>query len=253
MKEYFICAPAYAAKTRFIPAHLIYRIKNGRLLREQIPLTLHGGLMVIGRISEGFGNISELVTSMVRECLRFDFSGVLLALTPIPDAEATEFAQAVIRAFHAKNLVVYLPLTYAELCDGARFLAPGIISSGTFSGYLRDLAEKHVKTRLALELSCEALDFPAPPGENAPGKHLTPKVLRETLDSTCAMTFYSADLCCNYFTYIDTQNQAHFVIFDTAESLLSKKALAEKAGFDAVFYLIPPQNDTVLRKLTSPL
>lgn len=249
MKDYLVCAPAYALKTRFIPAHLIYRIKNGHLLREQIPMTLRGGLMVIGRVSEGFGNISELVTQMVRECLRFDFAGVFLALSPVPTAETTEFAQAVIQTFHAKNLVVYLPLTYASLCDDARFLVPGMISSGSFSGYLHDLSEKHTKTRLAIELSCEALDFPMPPDGNMPGKHLTPKILRETLESTCAMTFYSTDLCCNYFTYVDSQNQAHFVIFDTAESILAKKALADEAGFDAAFYLIPPKNDTVLKKL----
>lgn len=249
MKEYLVCAPAYASNTRFTPAHLVYRIKDGHLLREQIPLTLRGGLMVIGRMDGGFGKISELVTHIMRECIRFDFSGILLALPPVPTADATEFAQSVVRAFQIKKLAVYLPVTYATFCSDACFLVPGAISTGSFSGYLNELCEKHTGIHLALELACEAMDYIAPPDSNAPGARLTSAALHELLDTTSAMTFYSTDLCCNYFTYSDTQNQLHFVLFDTAESLLAKKELAQAAGFDAVFYLIPPKKSAVLRKL----
>ena len=227
MKEYLVGMPSPTEQTRFIPAHMMYCIRDGRLLRERSPLSLHGGLMAVGRVTGALPDASALADQLVRECLRLDFSGVLLALPPVPTTPCAKLA---------------------SFAPEARLLVPGMIAAGSFFEYLRALCQKHGGAQLALELCCEALDF-SMPVDHTPGKYLPPDALHSLLDASGAMTFYSSALCCNYFTYADAQGQTHFVVFDTAESLRSKRDVARTVGLDAVFYLIPPGNEHALSKL----
>lgn len=248
MKEYLVGMPSPTEQTRFIPAHMMYCIRDGRLLRERSPLSLHGGLMAVGRVTGALPDASALADQLVRECLRLDFSGVLLALPPVPTTPCAALAETVAQRCAAKRLNAYLPMTYASFAPEARLLVPGMIAAGSFFEYLHALCQKHGRAQLALELCCEALDF-SMPVDHTPGKYLPPDALHSLLDATGAMTFYSSVLCCNYFTYADAQGQTHFVVFDTAESLRSKRDVARTVGLGAVFYLIPPGNEHALSKL----
>ena len=239
MKEY-IFTPPKVKNTRFTPAHLIYRIANGRLLREQIPLSLRGGMMVIGRIDKT-PDIS-LCSSIVRECMRFDFEAVLAALSPIPRDDDIAFAHSLHESLSKKDIPLYLPLPYINECDVA--IVPGFVTEGKFSEQLKEMCRNHAPSSLALELSDTPLDFIMPMKSLFP---ITYDKLHTLLEQTGAMTFYSADLCSNYFTYSDSST--HLITFDTAQSLINKKNIAMSLGFNSCIYALSPQNLSIRQKL----
>ena len=55
--------------------------------------------------------------------------------------------------------------------------------------------------------------------------------------------FSSRDLCAHYFTYMSRSTGAHFVLFDDAESLRQKRALAQEVGIRQFFLLYPEVAD----------
>ena len=58
--------------------------------------------------------------------------------------------------------------------------------------------------------------------------------------------FYSADLCARYFTY-NREGEAHFVLFDDADTLNQKLRLGVGMGFQAAFLMWPEVQDIAPR------
>ncbi len=239
MNEYLICTPDYAKKTRFIPAHLIYKIENGHLFRQQIPISLNGGVMVIGSIC-GALNIA-LAKRILTECLRFNFSGVFLALPPLPEDASLDFARELCDLLVSKNIKLFLPLTYSA-CNSAMLLVPAINTSSSFHNYLEDVCIRYSPERLVLELSTQPIEFKIPQKEPNFGVPISFEQLKELIHG--AMTFYSHDLCTNYFTY-----DSSFIVFDTPETFAVKRKIAESFGINSCFYLVNLKNTAILEKL----
>ena len=240
MKEYLVCKPEYARKTRFLPAHLIYKIENGRLMREQIPVSLNGGVMVVGKI---VGELDFLLArKILTECTRFNFHGVMLALSPIPDKNAVAFADELCNLLKSRKISLYLPLTYSD-CTDAILLIPAITNSFGFADYLNKICSEHPSRKFSLELSAHAIEFKIPQKESIQGTPVINEYLKKLLNSG-VMTFYSRELCTNYFTY-----DGSFFVFDTPETLKVKKEIAESLGISSCFYIISPQNTVFLQKL----
>ena len=239
MREFLLCTNELASKTRFIPAHFIYKIKDSRLLRGQIPINLRGGMMAIGRIEGALP--PSLASSIASECLRRAYIGALVALPPVPSKESVDFAKALATLFSAKKLELHIPISYSFCCN-AHFLLPGMIHSGSFYDYLNDTKEKP----LSIELSCCAFELQIPRGESA--VPISQDELNSALSQSGAMTFYSDKLCTNYFTH-----DGKFILFDTPETLAVKRKVAESVGIDTCFYLISPKNKTALAKLEAQI
>lgn len=240
MKEYLVCKPEYARKTRFLPAHLIYKIENGHLMREQIPVSLNGGVMVVAKI---IGELDFLLTKKIlAECTRFNFRGVMLALSPIPDKNAVAFADELCNLLKSKKISLYLPLTYSH-CTDAILLIPAITNNCSFSDYLKEICAEHPSRKFSLELTAQCIEFKIPQKESVHGVPISNKRLKELLESG-VMTFYSHELCTNYFTH-----SGSFFVFDTPETLKVKKEIAENLGISSCFYVISPKNTVFLQKL----
>ena len=240
MKEYLVCKPEYARKTRFLPAHLIYKIENGRLFREQIPVSLNGGVMVVGKIC---GELDFLLTrKILAECLRFNFHGVMLALPPIPCDNTLSFSIELSSQLKKKGITLFLPMTYSA-CNDAVLLIPAMTNNASFYNYLNNICLKHPARKFSLELTSDAIEFKIPQEENSQGIPIPGDKLKELL-SDDVMTFYSHDLCTNYFTC-----KGSFYIFDTPGTLMSKKNVAKALGISSCFYVISPKNTAFLQKL----
>lgn len=64
-----------------------------------------------------------------------------------------------------------------------------------------------------------------------------------TLRERCgAAVFFSEELCANYFSYT-AQGRAHFVLFDTAETLRCKLRLGRERGMETAFLMYPEVSD----------
>ena len=56
---------------------------------------------------------------------------------------------------------------------------------------------------------------------------------------TGSQTFFSRELCAKYFTYTDSENRAHFVLYDDPSTLEAKLAQLAGCGVQTVFALFP--------------
>ena len=73
-------------------------------------------------------------------------------------------------------------------------------------------------------------------------KMLTPEELASLRERCGAAVFFSEELCANYFSYT-AQGRAHFVLFDTAETLRRKLRLGRERGMETAFLMYPEVSD----------
>ena len=71
---------------------------------------------------------------------------------------------------------------------------------------------------------------------------LTPEELSARRERCGAAVFFSEELCANYFSYT-AQGRAHFVLFDTAETLRCKLRLGRERGMETAFLMYPEVSD----------
>ena len=73
-------------------------------------------------------------------------------------------------------------------------------------------------------------------------RSLTPEELASLRERCGAAVFFSEELCANYFSYT-AQGRAHFVLFDTAETLRCKLRLGRERGMETAFLMYPEVSD----------
>ena len=125
--------------------------------------------------------------------------------------------------------------------SGRRLYVPERFSGGTLRERLSDAAARYGTQRIALDCQRLAMDFvlPCRSGEGTP---LTPEELSARRERCGAAVFFSEELCANYFSYT-AQGRAHFVLFDTAETLRCKLRLGRERGMETAFLMYPEVSD----------
>ena len=85
------------------------------------------------------------------------------------------------------------------------------------------------------------MDFrlPARTGE---GRSLSLEDFRKLTERLNPSVFFSQDLCARYFTYAQ-DGDAHFVLFDDADTLRQKLRIGAAMGFSAAFFMWPEVQD----------
>ena len=79
------------------------------------------------------------------------------------------------------------------------------------------------------------------------GFHLRQQ-LRQQMDALRPSVFFSRELCARYYTYMDRDTGAHFVLFDDGDTMLCKVEVARRAG---VSVFLAPYED--IRDCAGPL
>ena len=210
-----------------IIAHHRYRIgSNFHLLRAVSP-PVQGGLMVVCDYGyDGCSFQSHFVQEVLWECSRQKFSGVLFDFetSPPPLRQCVVHLDAV---FSDYPYTLYITEPYVPCAPSGKVLISSAISGGTLTARITQAVEHFGTDRvvLALERSAEDFTIPAPSGCGTP---LSSCHLENLLHQTGSSVFFSRELCTNYFTYLDRQEQAHFVLFDTTETLLRKMEIARR-------------------------
>ena len=202
-------------------AHVAYRIGPGSaLLRQSLLLQTKGGLLSVSdRQAPFIDSPEDLRDAVLRECGRRGYSGVLLDFEEAPRRDRTAFVSALAPALSSSRRALFLPEGYAGAAPGAG--------------------------RLALDVQRLRMDFrlPARSGEGEP---LTGEALAALMERENPAVFFSQDLCARYFTY-NREGEAHFVLFDDADTLNQKLRLGVGMGFQAAFLMWPEVQDIAPR------
>lgn len=229
-------------------AHVAYRVGPGSvLLRQSLLLQTKGGLLSVSDRGAPFIDSPEaLRDAVLRECGRRGYAGVLLDFEEAPRRDRAAFAAALAPALAAGRRTLYLPERYAASAPGATALLCTAISGGSFSQRLQEAAAQAGGAgRLALDVQRLRMDFrlPARTGEGDP---LTGEALEKLMEREKPAVFFSQDLCARYFTYA-REGEAHFVLFDDADTLNQKLRLGAGMGFAAAFLMWPEVRDIAAR------
>lgn len=226
-------------------AHMAYRVGGGpHLFRANLPVPAHGGLMMIDDAGfDGRGEPTEFCNEVLRECSARGYTGVvcdfersltlsgriLSALSPLLDRQGWP---------------LYVTEQYARCSDTAKVLIPTAISGGSLHQRLSEAAAQYGADRVALAVERSAEDFflPSPTGQGTP---LSREELQRRIEEKAPSVFFSSELCAHYFTYMNRENGAHFILFDDAASIRKKLHIAR--SLDIADALLPyPEVEDIL-------
>ena len=224
-------------------AHMAYRVGGGpHLFRSSQPNPPRGGLMYIDDGGfDGRGTPDAFCQEVVRECAARGFGGVICAFDrklPLLSAVVEQLGPMLVR----QGRSFYVSEPYGRCTATGRVLIPTALSGGSLRQRLSEAAERYGAGRVALAVERTAADFflPSPDGQ---GRPLTREELKARLEERSPSVFFSDELCARYFTYMNRQSGAHFVLFDDAGSIRKKLRLAEVLGIDRALLCWPEVSD----------
>lgn len=224
-------------------AHVAYRVGGGpHLFRSNLPIPVRGGLMYIDDSGfDGRGTPDTFCQEVVRECSARGFGGVICAFDrnlPLLAAIVAQLGPMLVR----QSRSFYVSEPYGRHTATGRVLIPTALSGGSLRQRLSEAAERYGTGRVALAVERSAEDFflPSPNGQ---GRPLTREELAAKRKELSPSIFFSDELCARYFTYMNRQSGAHFVLFDDAGSIRKKLRLAEAMGIDRALFFYPEVSD----------
>ena len=223
--------------------HMAYRVGGGpHLFRSSQPIPARGGLMYIDDGGfDGRGTPDAFCQEVVRECAARGFGGVVCAFDrklPLLSAVVEQLGPMLVR----QGRSFYVSEPYGRCTATGRVLIPTALSGGSLRQRLGEAVERYGAGRVALAVERTAADFflPSPDGQ---GRPLTLEELKARLEERSPSVFFSDELCARYFTYMNRQSGAHFVLFDDAGSIRKKLRLAEALGIDRALLCWPEVSD----------
>ena len=221
---------------RFCPVRAAYRL-GARLLSAVGNTAVQGGLMLVGDSRE-CGPDDVLARDILRECLRRNYDGVVLDWYHNgPDRGTLTALMGQLCLQYDRRL--FVPERYAAHAPRATVLLNTAVSGGTLHSCLSEGVRRFGAERLALDLERLRLDFVLPMSTNV-RRPLTATELRQLREGKSV--YFSEELCARFFTY-RTGSESHYVLFDDAQTLRKKAALAENMGIHEGFFMLPEVSD----------
>lgn len=218
------------------PVWLAYRVDPTlHLLRLHNASSFQGGVMAISTCPEpSAGDPVQLCRSILGECARHSFRGVLLDLDH-PSVHYERLAHLLVRELPRRSVTLFLPECLAPCAPGCRVLISSALSGGSLDQRLLEAVERHGADRVVLAVEPAAEDFtlPAPTGC---GKPLTKQELADLRGSLRPNIHFSRPLCTRYFTYC-RNDTVHVVLFDDDTTIAQKLTCARRCGVSR--FLLP--------------
>ena len=219
-----------------------YRIGRGfHLYRTDFPAGYRGGMLGIDRvlISRQF-SASVAVSEILRECRFRRYNGIFFDVEKQYEMVYKTLLSALVPAAASQNIRVYIPESLASLSGDASVVLSTALSGGSLRDRLSEAVRQCGAGRIALDVELLKMDFALPAGDGQ-GRPLSAEELSAMLSGR-RMTFFSPDLCANYFTY--SQNgKTHFVLYDTPATVARKLQIAERLGISTAFFLYTEVRD----------
>jgi len=221
-------------------AHLCYKISpSGRLIRfSRVPSKhLSGGIMGILASGKDILRINHetLCRDIISEMTMRSFDGIFADFYGEFSPVLSSFLAELDRQAESRSMALYVNKAYASCTEHAKVLLQSDISGGSYSMYLSEMKQS-IGDRLCLEIVPVCTEFLLPSMSSA-GNPLTRTELDELMNKLDPMPFFSRELCAKYFTYMDAENKAHFVLYDDAYTIKVKMQKAENMNICPMFML----------------
>lgn len=221
--------------------HIAYAVDDGGMLtRSTPPEKMHGGLMGLSdRCSKPLPRTDALLRTIVSECAARQFAGVFADFESSPFPDRITFLERLGTLLRSHGKVLYAPQIFPV--SSANVLISTAISGGSLREMLQSAQDRYGQKRIALDLQRLIMDFPLPcmSGQGRPMTLDELNTLRRRRDISA---FYSRELGAQYFTHT-VNGEAHFVLFDDAQTIRQKLALGEKLGIETAFLMYPEVRD----------
>lgn len=199
-----------------------------------------GGLMGLSdRCTGAIPRIDTLCRTIVAECVKRGFQGVLADFETNPYSDRLSFLSHLSARLSARGMALYCPLSLPA--EGAALLVGTGLSGWSLRALLEETACRYGAERLALDLERVMMDFPLPCPSGC-GTPLTREELLALREKHPSSVYFSRELMAKYFTY-SAGNGTHFVLFDDAETLRQKVKLAQNLGIQTAFLMFPEISD----------
>ena len=149
------------------------------------------------------------------------------------DIELLEELCAALRRLQVRHFV---PESLHAAAPQGIVLLPAAVSGGSFGEMLDALCTRYGAENLCLDLVRSRSDF-SMPSYDPSGTPLSREELEQLRETHRAESFYSPQLCCRYFTYLNRSGAAHFVLLDDGDTARNKLAEIRKRGIPWVILL----------------
>ena len=210
--------------------------QGGCLTRCDATAFPRGGLMGLSdRCTGAIPRIDTLCRTIVAECVKRGFQGVLADFETNPYSDRLSFLSRLSARLSARGMALYCPLSLPA--EGAMLLVGTGLSGGSLRALLEETACRYGAERLALDLERVMMDFPLPCPSGC-GTPLTREELLALREKHPSSVYFSRELMAKYFTY-SAGSGTHFVLFDDAETLRQKVKLAQNLGIQTAFLMFP--------------
>lgn len=220
--------------------HLAYRFGGeGRLYRSGLGMSVRGGMLAVSDmgVTDATQFDGEVLYDIKSECDERGFTAVFCDFERGAGLYTTRFVIEAANFFkHAIKL--YVPEAFANAAHGARIVVSSAVTGGTCDESYRRIVARYGAGRVALVYDPVCMDFimPAPKGID---DYINSDELRAVIKRENAVSYFSRELCANYFTYRDSDGKSHFVMYDDERSMLRKLSVARSCGIDTVFIAFP--------------
>ena len=178
----------------------------------------------------------KFAEDVVYEVRRLQFSGVF---ADIEDPEQQKVMLPILdETLFKENIPFFVPLSAENYVSHAIVTLQTDVSGGSLEEYVSQYIKQYGAHRLAAHLVPICANYKMPAFKST-DSDLHPKDIQALIQKYHASTFYSNELQCNYFTYMDEESRGHFVVFDNARTLQKKMENLEAMGISYFFMVYP--------------
>jgi hypothetical protein len=160
------------------------------------------------------GDPRRLAQECLYVCRSLGYSGLVCDFEQPVRPMLEAFIKECAGMFQSRGYVVYTPERYAHCHGYTRVLVPTALTSGSLPNRLRQ-------------------------STGGGGNPLPPETISMILARRGGASFFSGELGARYFTYKDTEERTHFVVYDDPGTFRYKIELALQMGIREGFMLYP--------------
>ncbi|MDR3310346.1 MAG: hypothetical protein LBS90_03220 [Oscillospiraceae bacterium] len=221
----------------FRRARILYKVRAGKLYLAKGHARTTGGAAVVGVSELRAGTpVAELADEISAEVSARRFDGVVFDGGEGAPRTAAALADETAARIAPKPVFVAEPL--GEYAPRAVVLVQSALSGGYLMNHIAAAVKKYGRERVAIELDRVIMDFTLPSFTGVGEEITRGEAERRRGESP---VFFADSLCVNYFMYSD--GNKHIVLYDDAESVNAKLALAAEFGIRDVFIYYPQVKD----------
>ena len=243
----YLAAPAVSADKAYsfgLPVALTsYKTGQGfHLYRTQLPDIRPALIYIDCTQFNGYGPHRLLCGEMMGECIARGAGGIVLDISDFTPA-VVSFCKYLSESAKTNGLTVYLPYVPGISIENVTSLVSSDTDRGSLELLLRSAASELGADNIALDIERVFRSYPLSRRRNAP-QDMTGASPEELIAEYGAASFFSDDLCINYFTY-RKQDGVYMTLYDNAHSIRKKLELADKLGIKKAFLYYPKTEDMV--------